>query len=247
MQLRQQARHREKQHSKDDAAYDDEFHRYIVEDRWLVVNTPKGEPKGANGAFDRFWLPTPSRELSPWGGTHGRSAGTARNGGASPLVGRALSISRMPIRPRFTARQPFLRVAAEKFLDGSRGRVFERRRRFLFDAPAHARKREPVAEHQLLDAEHSLDIDPPVDSRPAGRFRDAQIGKFRLPRTQHVRLHAGDLAHLGRLEQRALGNLDVGHKQSCLLQVAGEYSTREPNEPYELDEPDEPNEPSTNC
>jgi hypothetical protein len=50
--------------------------------------------------------------------------------------------------------------------------------------------------------------------RPASAvriLRDAEAGKLLLPRTQHVGLHLGDVAHLDSLEERSPGGGSLGH------------------------------------
>ena len=98
-------------------------------------------------------------------------------------------------QPALHFREPFFRVAPQQFLNGRGFGLFEHRRRLVFDAPPYAGERQAVGEDQLLDAQDALDVGAPVNARAARRFRHAQVGKLRLPRSQDVRLHAGDFAH----------------------------------------------------
>ncbi|OLC78989.1 MAG: hypothetical protein AUH72_15165 [Acidobacteria bacterium 13_1_40CM_4_65_8] len=61
----------------------------------------------------------------------------------------------------------------------------------------------------MLDAQHLLDIRAPVHARAARGLRHAELRKLRFPRAQHVRLHLDEIADLHRLEQRAIGDLDL--------------------------------------
>ena len=74
-------------------------------------------------------------------------------------------------QPSLHLGEPFLRVAPEQLFDGRGLGFFEYRRRRFVDAPAHAGKRQPVGEHQLLDVQHALDVGAAIDARTAGRFR----------------------------------------------------------------------------
>ena len=69
---------------------------------------------------------------------------------------------------------------------------------------------ETVNKKKMLQAKHPFDIRASIDARAA--FRDAQIGKLRLPTSQDVRLNLGDLAHLRRPKHRAVWNRDVFHE-----------------------------------
>ena len=60
----------------------------------------------------------------------------------------------------------------------------------------------------MLDPHDLLDVDAPIEPWTARRLGDAQLGKLRFPRAQHVRLHLDQVAHFCRLEQRAIGNFD---------------------------------------
>ena len=115
------------------------------------------------------------------------------------------------------------------------------RRRLFLDSPANTGKRQSVGEHEVLDPKDFLDVRAAVDSRTAGRLHNAQIREFRLPRSKDVGLNAGDFAHLGGLEQRSVRNLDIGHKESCLPQVAGSISG--PFPPADLKSDGGPEEP----
>jgi len=61
-------------------------------------------------------------------------------------------------------------------------------------ACAAPRDRQPVAEHELLDLPHVLDVALPVQPRLSGDFPCTRFGKLLLPGTQHVRLHLQQLA-----------------------------------------------------
>src|SRR5262249_36498162 len=76
--------------------------------------------------------------------------------------------------------------------------------------PPGAGKRQSLDQEQMLDPQHLLDILASVDARCACRLRDAEIRKLRFPRSQDVRLHLHQIAHLSGLEQGPLRNLDVG-------------------------------------
>src|SRR5207249_4297830 len=102
--------------------------------------------------------------------------------------------------------QPLARVAAEQLVDLRL--VGERRRRLFLKLPSSARKRQAFDEQQVLDTRDLLDVGAPVDARTARGLRDAQSGKLDLPRSQHVRLQLHEIADLGGLEQRAVGNLE---------------------------------------
>ena len=61
----------------------------------------------------------------------------------------------------------------------------------------------------MLDARDLLDVRATVDATVAAGLRDAELGKLGLPRSQHVGLHVDELAHLGRLEQRTLRDVEL--------------------------------------
>jgi len=104
-------------------------------------------------------------------------------------------------------RQPLAGVPANQLVN--RRGIGGHERRFLLELPPRAGKRQAFDQKQVPDPRNLFHVRPAIDTRSAGRLRDAQVGEFRLPRAQHVRLYFEDIAHLSRLEERAVWNLDL--------------------------------------
>ena len=96
---------------------------------------------------------------------------------------------------------------------GSRLRGDHRRRHLLAQAPAGARQRQAVNEHEMFDAKDPLDVGTPVDPGTGCRLGDAKIGKFGFPGTKDVRLHVGKLTDFLGPEQWAIGNDWTRHRR----------------------------------
>src|SRR5262245_41424333 len=83
--------------------------------------------------------------------------------------------------------------------------------------------RETFLVEELLDAQHGLDVAPPVDPLPRAVLRRRQRRELRLPVAQHVGLGVGDLAHLADLEEQLVRDLPF-HRGA-----PGVYSEAPPN------------------
>jgi hypothetical protein len=110
-------------------------------------------------------------------------------------------------QPTLHVRQSFARVPADELVDHRR--VRPDRRSVLLELSARAGERQTLNQQQVLDPLHLFDVGTTVDPRPAHGLRDAQVGEFGLPRTQHIRLYLQQVADLGRLEERTIRNIDV--------------------------------------
>jgi len=61
--------------------------------------------------------------------------------------------------------------------------------------------------------QHALDVGAALHARFADTLRHTEIGKFRFPTSQYVRLHLGDLTDFLRPEDRSIGNRGGGRSQ----------------------------------
>ena len=123
----------------------------------------------------------------------------------------------------FDGGQPFARVAAKQLGDRD---VFRDRRQLPLDAAPDARERQPFDKEQMFDPQDPLDISSPIHPVAAPITSHAQIRKFRLPRTQDVRLKLRDFTDLRRFEQRAIGNLNFDHRFSTTADVKASDNNR---------------------
>jgi len=156
-------------------------------------------------------------DAAPWLARLTPIAGaTWRTGGEKPKLSRfsvlAESNPRIDRNPRFDGRQPLARVLPDKL--GHCRLLRADRRRFVVELPARPRKGEALDEQQVLDSQDLFDVSPPVHTRATLRLRHTEIRKLRLPRAQHVWLQLDEIAHFRRLEQRAIGDLNLNGK--CL-------------------------------
>ena len=113
---------------------------------------------------------------------------------------------------------PIARIRAEQLGHLGERRAVAGAAGLLLAQPApRAGQRQPFHVEQMLQAQHTLDVDATIDAWAACGLGDAQIRKFRLPRAENERLDLGDLADLGLPEQRAVGNF---HRVHCGHQSA---------------------------
>src|SRR6266849_462133 len=61
----------------------------------------------------------------------------------------------------------------------------------------------------MLDPHDLLDVSSAINAGTPLRLRDAKGREFGFPRAQHVGLQLDQITHLGRLEERAPGNVDL--------------------------------------